>query len=517
MSTEHPSFLIFCVDQMRADHMGCDGNPVIQTPNLDRIAADGVRFSQAFVNNPLCMPGRATLFTGLTPRGHRVRTNGIPLDPAFPTVPAALAEAGYATASIGKIHLSPFSLRREFARTVTEPQQFPECGRFWREGLVKTVPVPYYGLQHVELTIGHGAGVEGQYLQWLEQERPGAVRALQTTDPEASPLGAEGCATFPIEDRYHHTAYVAERTMAYLRSRGTRQPFYLMCSFPDPHHPYYVPPPWDRMYSRDDIASPVSKPGESEELAPFFQQVFASQLLVSGRREPTDMPDEHRREILAYTYGMVSLIDHYVGRVLDCLDELGLSEDTVVAFVSDHGDLMGDHGLLNKGPFHFDGLLRVPMIWRLPRRFRAGHTTAFASLLDFAPTVLDLAGVPVPEGPASSEAPQQPPAWPGHSIVPVLTGQADSVQDSVVVENDEDYLGLRLRTLITAEHKITTYTGHRGPEPYGELFDREEDPHELHNLWNSGEHQSVKKDLIERLHYRLVETDIAVPRRLSHA
>ena len=139
------------------------------------------------------------------------------------------------------------------------------------------------------------------------------------------------------------------------------------------------------------------------------------------------------------------------------------------------------------------------------------------SLLDFAPTVLELAGVPVPEGPASAEAPMQPPAWAGRSQVPVLTGSADKVQDAILVENDEDYLGLRLRTLITPRYKLTTYTGHRGLEPYGELFDLEHDPHELHNLWHSADHGSLKAELFEALLSKIIETDSAVPRRLSHA
>ena len=178
---------------------------------------------------------------------------------------------------------------------------------------------------------------------------------------------------------------------------------------------------------------------------------------------------------------------------------------------------MGDHGLHNKGPYHFEGMLRVPMIWRWPQRFPACATSGLTSVLDLAPTMLDLAGVPIPTGPASDEAPQQPPAWPGRSLAPLLHGECDTVQDSVIIENDEDYLGLRLRTLVTPAHKITTYTGHRGPEPYGELFDLANDPHELHNLWDDPATQTLKRDLIVGLHHRLAETDIALPRRLGHA
>ena len=132
MSKTPPNFLIICTDQMRADHLG-SANPTISTPRLDRLAAQGANLSRAYVNCPLCMPGRATLFTGLTPRGHRVRTNGIPLSTAIPTVPSALAEAGYRTGSIGKIHLTMYGYG-ECDPAVLPPEQFPEIIEHWETG-----------------------------------------------------------------------------------------------------------------------------------------------------------------------------------------------------------------------------------------------------------------------------------------------------------------------------------------------------------------------------------------------
>jgi arylsulfatase len=517
MSNARPNFLLICVDQMRADHMGCDGNPVIRTPHLDSLASEGVLRRRAYVNNPLCMPSRATLFTGLTPRGHRVRTNGISLDPTIPTVPGALAEAAYQTASIGKIHLTSYGARHDFAPDGLPPEEFPEQHRLWKAGRITRVPTPYFGFQQVEITIGHGQWVHGDYALWLQREHPREWMRLQSTPPELSPLGAEECGTYPLEEQLHHTAWVADRTIAHLRQQRRGEPFLLVCSFPDPHHPYCPPRPWDRMYAPADVVPPVQRLGELDSLPPHMREIHERGLATSGRSGPTKMSDGHRREIIAHTYGMVSLIDHHIGRVLAALAELGLVEDTVVAFVSDHGDLMGDHGLHNKGPFHFEGLLRVPMIWRWSQRFPPRATGVLASMLDLAPTMLDLAGVPIPTGPVSDEASQEPPAWPGRSLAPLLRGECETVQDSVVVENDEDYLGLRLRTLITATHKITTYTGHDGAKQYGELFDLTGDPQELHNRWNDPAAVALKRDLTAELHHRLTQTDIALPRRLGHA
>jgi arylsulfatase A-like enzyme len=176
---------------------------------------------------------------------------------------------------------------------------------------------------------------------------------------------------------------------------------------------------------------------------------------------------------------------------------------------------------MNKGPFHFDGILNVPNLWRFPGRFKPGVSTSLTSHLDFAPTILDLAGVPVPETglvPGNGvEAPRQLSPWAGRSLKPLLEGAVDKVQDCVSVENDEDYLGLRLRTLVTGKHQLTSYVGEAGEEPYGELFDLEEDPGQLHNLWDDPAQKQAKNELKARLMVELVRTDNRLPRRQAHA
>jgi arylsulfatase A-like enzyme len=320
-----------------------------------------------------------------------------------------------------------------------------------------------------------------------------------------------------LPEELHHSAWVADRAVAFLEEAARREePFFLWVSFPDPHHPYCPPAPWCDLYDPATVALPNRREGELAELPPHFTKVLEEGLPLSGRFAATRMPDDQLREIIALTYGMISLMDHHLGRVLDALDRLGLRQQTACSFLSDHGDMMGDHWLINKGPFHFGGLLRVPFIWSWPGHLQAGaETDALASQLDFAPTVLDLAGVPIPEGPvpAKPECPSMPPPWPGVSLAPLLRGEVQSVQESVVIENDEDYLGLRLRTLVTERHKITVYPG----EQYGELFDLQDDLQELHNLWEDPRYQTLKRHLRGELMERLVLTDSPLPRRLCHA
>ena len=530
---EQTNFLLIITDQHRFDGLAC-GWPAwrvgrgektpLQTPNLDRLASQGVLLRRHYVNSPLCMPGRSTLITGLTPRAHGVRTNGIDLDPGIPTIVQALADAGYRTHSTGKTHFRTMRLPLGSDPDTADPLIHCESSELWQVARVTRIPTPYYGFQSVDWTGGHG-NVFGDYRTWLRTQDPDGVAKLTREGGTPPETGAEQSWKMSLPPELHYNTWIADRTISFLDSVG-EQPFFAVCSFPDPHHPFATPDPWYSMYDRSSVPAPVRREGELDALAPFFREVYETPLRLSGRMRPTNVPDEQLREITAITYGMISFVDEQVGRVLDSLDRLRLSDNTVVIFTADHGDLLGDHWLLNKGPFHFDGLLRVPSIWRLPGRFGEGVVSdALASHLDFASTVLDLAGVAAPEGgarwpvAAESEATRQLRALPGRSLAPLLTGQAGRIQAAVLVENDEDYLGLRLRTLVTEQHQLTVYVGDDGEQDFGELFDLREDPAQVHNLWRSPEpaHRQLKLELKERLLAELVRTDNRLPRRLNHA
>ncbi|HJN18006.1 MAG TPA: sulfatase-like hydrolase/transferase, partial [Armatimonadota bacterium] len=419
--------------------------------------------------------------------------------------------------SVGKIHLRQFGAPKGVPLDDLDPSEYPECGQMWGERRIDTVPTPYYGLQSVELSIGHGSWVQGDYMRWLEQQDPDApaLTTPQAGEPLAS--GAEQSWKMALPEELHYSKWIADRTIAYLeRAAESDEPFFLWCSFPDPHHPFCPPHPWCDMYDPASIPLPNRTDGELANLPPHYARIVDEAFPLAGRFQPTRMTDDQIRDIWAMTYGLISLTDHHLGRVLDALDSLGLRENTCTSFFSDHGDMLGDHWIVNKGPFHMDSLVRVPFIWSWPGHFDGGEETdALASMLDFAPTVLDLAGVPIPEGdvPLAPETENQLPPWPGHSLTPILSGQASAVQQSVLIENDEDYLGLRLRTLVTDRYKITAYPG----QPYGELFDLQSDPSEQHNLWDAPAHAATKSALLIQLLEKLTETDTVLPRRMCHA
>lgn len=530
MAAIRPNVLVIMTDQQRGDALRCAwpawrGAPVIQTPHLDVLAAQGVRLARHHVSNPLCMPQRATLLTGLTPRGHNVRTNGIDLDPRFPTLPGELVRAGYRTHSVGKIHARIFDGPKGLDPAGLNPNDYPETKAMWDAGRITSLPSPYYGFQSADFLGGHTSWIWGDYVTWLERKQPGAT-ALYSHERGTPPAsGAEQSWKMAIPPELHYNTWVADRTITYLKAMATSgQPFYLSASFPDPHHAFAVPDPWYSMYDRASIPLPVRRDGELDDLPPHFKVMHEKGYghPLAGRHGPTKMRDDQIREIIAITWGMVSFVDEQAGRILDALDQLGLAQNTIVVFTSDHGDMLGDHRLVNKGPFHFDGLLRVPSVWRWPGHFPPGRVVeGLSSHTDFVPTICDLGGIAIPEyGPPPGtgiEAVKQLRSLPGRSLRPMLLGDDPSVQSAVVIENDEDYLGLRLRTLVTPTHQLTLYVTEHGEEPYGELFDLERDPGQVQNLWSDPHSRLIKAELKDRLLAELIRTDSRLPRRSSHA
>jgi len=253
------------------------------------------------------------------------------------------------------------------------------------------------------------------------------------------------------------------------------------------------------------------------DLPPHFRAMVETPVVTSGNKlQPMNATAPYHSECAAHYFGLIEMIDDQVGRVMRALEESGLARDTVVMFISDHGEALGDHGLWGKGPYHFDSVIRVPFLVAWPGILPAGRThDDVVSLLDFAPTILDIAGVPIPEGrvPTAPEVFPAPPPWPGHSLLPTLKGERGAADADAIVEMDEDYLNFKMRTFVTRRYRLTCYSG----QPYGECFDLQEDPHELLNLWDDPSRRAVRDDLRLRLMDRLMQTDISLPRQLSRA
>ena len=523
--------LVFCVDQMRADHMGCAGNPVVRTPNIDRLAARGTRFSRAYCNNPICMPARASMFTGLLPRDHGVRINGQALRTDLPTLPGVLADAGYRTHSAGKLHLTPWVPMVSPADT----ERYPECMDYWNHGDIREVPEPYYGFETVDFVGGHVSYAYGDYVRWLE-ERGGDRAGLAEQNALWRSSTQPDCYKMAMREELHYNRYIADSTIGVIEDSATdgSAPFFTWCSFPDPHHPFAAPQPYCDMYDPADMPPPVRRDGEHDDLPPVYRRI------VSGEKNPyhcdnSAVSDEGRNQMLALTYGMISHIDAEIGRVLDALDRTGQAGNTAVALISDHGDMMGDHSLFYKGMYTFRGCANIPFIVAAPGMPGGRSTDALVSQIDLMPGVLDLCGVPLPgtdwvtqEEPFERGFERPLELYPGRSWRGLLDGSATgeaarrslalqeigrthvvatggrgcdepsqerAARESVVIENDDPTSGYQARALVTPTHRITVYPGTQE----GELFDLANDPDELHNLWHVPACAGLRADLVSRL------------------
>ena len=490
------NFLIFVVDAMRASWLGCAGHRLVKTPHLDALAARGVRFERAYCNHPICMPARATLLTGLMPRDHGVWSNGMEIHPRIPTLPQRLLAAGYRTASVGKLHYSRWIPDPETPTVRTE--SLPG----WNDGGITQVPLPYYGFEHVDMVGGHGDFVFGPYRHWLAEQSPKATRLLTPQGAREPPSGTPWCWKMGLPEEWHYNRWIADRTIAYLQGATTAAaPWFVWCSFPDPHMPFAPPAPYCDWYRPEDVAPPVRADDELDRLPPFYKAMFEGRMDSFGC-PGGPLPDRAWQEMTALSLGMVSHVDAEIGRVLQALDQSGQRENTTVLFLSDHGsDLLGDHWMRSFGSFAFEQAVRIPLIVSAPGTRRGVVERGLVSQIDVVPTVLDLAGVSLPNGNAKGSGDEPRHAQcapirtvPGRSLGPVLRG--GSVVDplrSVLIENEEPFLGLNSRTLVTVRYKLTVYGG----QTFGELFDLESDPQELRNLWDEPGAATLKTRLLQ--------------------
>ncbi len=519
MKNKQPNFVCLVADQLRFDLLGCAGHPVVKTPNIDRLAAKGVRFDRCYTVQPMCMATRATWFTGWTPRGHGVRCNGIPLRNDTPTLPEALRQAGYKTHAIGKIHLTPWMPHKDFNPDKLDPNEWPEAITLWDSGKIARLPQPYYGLETADALCGWWSG---NYGQWLKDRQPDFRNLI--TPPPGVKVTPQGILDIPessypsrLPKELHYTQWATECSEAFFKEAGASgKPFFLWHSIPDPHPPFTVSEPYFSMYKECEPPEPIRREGELDQLPPHYKKLFETDMKTAGRMARTNVPPELEKAALRTVYGIVTQWDEMVGRIVQQLEDAGLMDNTVIVIMSDHGQMLGNHWMHNMPPSHLDGSIRVPCIWYCPERFQQNVVSpALVSHLDFVPTILELADVPVPEGdiPPSPEAPQQRAALPGRSFSAILQGGKEKIQDSVIAENDEDYLGMRQRTLITADWHITCYIG----EEYGELFDLNNDPGQLFNCWDDPAFKEKKRDLQILLMNRFAETDRTIPRRMGHA
>jgi len=496
--------LFVTTDQQRYDTLGCNGGRVARTPVVDALAASGIRYDRAIPQSVVCMPSRSTMLTGQHPSTHGVWMNGVPLPVDAPSVAAELHEHGYRTALVGKAHFEPFMdpFGRFTENSVARSGEETLPSR-WADGRVG----PHRGFDHLEFAT-HGAAGMLHYAQWIGLNHPEAVGMFfNPIDGDFNVSAAGGGDTDapqvnvnPIPRDWYHTDWVADRTIAWLDGLDADDDWFCWMSFPDPHHPWDPPESemgrvdWPDVPLPDGYPTAAAKRERILDAKPRHWRQWYDGTLVSNYEAPkhwvpATLTEDQIREINARNAVEVELIDEALGRVLAAIDARGWTDDVDVIFTTDHGELQGDFGLLFKGPYHVDGLMRLPLIWR-PAPSAAVAPAVVSQpvgLVDLAPTFCSIAGV-------------APTEWMQGSELPVADGAGGP--ERVLTEWDSELfgVGVYLRTITRDGWVCTAYKPgyvHDGTE--GELYSLTDDPLQRVNRWGDPAFAALQSDLVADL------------------
>lgn len=547
-SNQPPNVILIMTDQHRADALGCAGNSIIQTPNLDALAAGGVNFTNAYVQCPVCMASRAAIHTGRYPRAVRMASMGI-LPPEETTIAETLRRNGYATGMFGKLHLTPMAytrlnLKSEIPLDVDHFLGPARVDSPWSRLAAEDPMKKSYGFDE---NVGVEDSLWGHWLDWLEEISPEHSKYAQAENWRASRSGTP-CGNYarrvfqpPVHDFFDSripaelsaSRFIVERSIDYIR-RNKEKPFFVHCSFVDPHHPFNAPQPFNRMYDPADMPPPP----------PADLNTFPAPL--RGRTTETiekmqTFPDELLQWAQANYYGMISNIDDCIGRLVSTLDELGLRDNTIIVFTADHGDHVGGrHRLIYKSPPLFDDIMRVPFIINWPEATRRGgiqngqRIDGLVQEIDIYPTLMSLLGLPIHGGvqghdltplfastqPNTDEQAGSGPPWgdppesgrpqaeqPVHAASPAYDHvfcELDDLPDSVYISN---------AAVRTRDWKLNYFPHSRS----GLMFNLREDPDEKVNLFDDPGYADRRWELVARLLDMSDAMKDPLPQRLTNA
>jgi arylsulfatase A-like enzyme len=529
------NLIIIMADQQRKDYLGCYGNSYVQTPQIDLLAESGVQFENCFVNNPICMPNRLSIFTGRYPSNHGMWTNGLMLPHMLPTIADLLKDNGYTTCNIGKMHFEPTDCGG------SAPIVSREDHRYWQHvGDDIDWYGPYWGFDHVELTVGHATRPIAHYGKWFH-ENGGTDDMAKAKNIE----GFEFCPVTSMPERLHDSMFIGERSANYIKEHAeSEDPFFLVASFPDPHHPFNPPYELAKKYKDTPVKMPVNEKDSLETRPKHYKQ---QQLGIWHRagilQETQDMTQEERTQVqknhsvisefmdteileglglltsggsarklddkivsekernqrIRNTYAMVDLIDRGIGKIIDALKETGELENTVIVVTADHGELMGDHGLWLKGPFFYDGLINVPLIICAPG-VKPANVQALVSSIDIFPTCCELLGIDAPK------------AYDGVSQVSALHG--GNPRESCMIEYRNGYFDRDVNTMVYIDDQYKFVQYQNGDY---ELTNRINDPEENMNIAYNGKNAELVAKYRAKMLMMVLDSGTRFPNQMSHA
>ncbi len=492
MSENRPNILWICTDSQRWDTLGCYGNEFVTTPNIDRLAREGVLFENAYCQNPLCTPSRGSFLTGRYPVTTRLRQNGQTVPPDLKPISKTLSDSGFICGLSGKLHLSNVDQRLTFG-----PDWWKVDQKYWRVPFEKRVDDGYsvFHWSHGNSIFPHSA-----YTQWLKQH--GWLE--QEPDLEANKLGP--LVSYGRPGDQTHTAFCIDKAIEFIevhQETDCPHPWMFSINGVDPHPDFHPPEAFMKPYLEklDDIPLPHYEEGELDD-KPSHQKEFYE---TNGKQATRTWTDRERRLARAAYWASCDHIDYHVGKLLDALDRTGQRENTMIIFTSDHGELLGDHGRTWKGPYLYEGAVHVPLIISWPGKIEQGiRSDALVELTDLAPTILDACEMPAD------------PSMQGRSLWELLTGKAEAgyFRDDVYCEyyNSNPNNPPKWLTMIR-EKRYKMIAVHNTLE--GELYDLEADPWEHKNLWDDPQHKDVKIMMLQRMAARMAFTADPMPERVG--
>ena len=449
---KRPNILYLMADQCRGDCLGCAGNSVIKTSNLDSIAREGVIFTNAYSSTPTCTPARSAILTGLSPWHHGMLGYGRVAKKYPLELPQAIRDAGYYTFGIGKMHWFPQKSLHGFHGTLVD-----ESGRVETEGFIS------------------------DYQRWFKEKAP-------DLEPDATGIGWNDyrAKSYVLPEELHPTFWTSQMAVDFIEKYDKPMPFLLKVSFARPHSPYDPPSRFMDMYSEESMQTPhigkwADKYSEHAEPPPFT--------LWHG-----DLGTMQAKRSRRGYYGSVSFIDEQIGRILNALKQQGMYDNTLVIFFADHGDMLGDHHLWRKS-YAYEASAHIPMILRWPKgmgmnKRHGGRILQPVELRDILPTFLDTAGAPIPEH------------WDGRSLLQLVRGDTDNWRPYIDLEHDVCYSKENHWNALTDGHFKYIYHAYDGHE---QLFDLKNDPGEINDLASDLSHRGTLENWRERLIEHLSE------------
>jgi len=463
-----PNILFILTDQLRADTLACYGNSFVEAPNLNRLASESVVFSNAYCTQPVCTPSRASIFTGLWPHTHGCIANNIALQPDTKTI-AEWIEETYNCAYHGKWHLGN-ELRAQ-------------------HGFKEWISIED-GIYRKHYSNPEDLTLRSDYHSFL----------IENGFPPDT-VAEDGAEVFSREysavmaERFTKASFLGERAAGFLREYQEDQPFFLTVSFLEPHPPHFGP--LNHLYDPDEVPVGPAFAVPPADDAPALLLNKARDFVSDGCRDFPARDAEDWRRIRANYYGLVTLVDRAVGRILDALETSGLDEDTLIVFTADHGEMAGDHAL-GKKDVMYEEAVRIPLLFRLPGKVHEHRIVeGRMSLVDLAPTLLDFAGV------------ETPVAVQGRSRRAVLEDRETLSDNDVFIDWDtlDNIDHSPWRSIITADGWKLNLC----PHDRGELYDLNSDPHERRNLFSEPDQRDRIHELTERIRHWQEETGDTVP------